>query len=89
MAGSFSDNEKQLLEQMKVMKQQHDTVVRNYEGRINALMNKMSELWNIAEFLEQSGNKSSSGNSPLISPEGVRKDRLPVSGKKCAKKFSS
>ncbi|XP_013404038.1 formin-J isoform X2 [Lingula anatina] len=57
----FSDNEKTLLERMKKMESKHQGVVKGYEGRINELMNKMHELKQIAELLEQSGNKSMPG----------------------------
>ena len=53
-----TDNEKQLLEQMKRMQQAHQSVVHSYEDRINELMNKMYELRNIAELLEGSSNSN-------------------------------
>ncbi|XP_059171152.1 uncharacterized protein LOC131952485 isoform X2 [Physella acuta] len=56
---SYSDNEKQLLEEMRRMKKEHQNTLRTYEGRINKLMAKMHELRNIAEMLENSSNKSS------------------------------
>lgn len=56
---SYSDNEKQLLEEMRRMKKEHQNVLRTYESRINKLMAKMHELRNIAEMLEHSSNKSS------------------------------
>lgn len=56
---SYSDNEKQLLEEMRRMKKEHQNVLRTYEGRVNKLMAKMHELRNIAEMLEHSSNKSS------------------------------
>ncbi|CAG5124885.1 unnamed protein product [Candidula unifasciata] len=58
-AYSYSDNEKQLLEEMRRMKKEHQNVLRTYESRINKLMAKMHELRNIAEMLEHSSNKSS------------------------------
>lgn len=58
-AYSYSDNEKQLIEEMKRMKKEHQNILRTYEGRINKLMAKMHELRNIAEMLENSSNKSS------------------------------
>lgn len=58
-ANSYSDNEKQLLEEMRRMKKEHQNVLRTYESRINKLMAKMHELRNIAEMLEHSSNKSS------------------------------
>lgn len=56
---SYSDNEKQLIEEMKRMKKEHEDILRTYEGRINKLMAKMHELRNIAEMLENSSSKSS------------------------------
>ncbi|CAL1546927.1 unnamed protein product [Lymnaea stagnalis] len=56
---SYSDNEKQLLEEMRRMKKEHQNTLRTYEGRINKLMAKMHELRNIAEMLENSSSKSS------------------------------
>ncbi|XP_064610988.1 uncharacterized protein LOC135475149 isoform X2 [Liolophura sinensis] len=56
---SFSDNEKQLLEEMKRMKKEHQHILRSYEDRINKLMMKMHELRSIAEMLENSSTKSS------------------------------
>ncbi|KAK6983501.1 formin-J-like isoform X2 [Biomphalaria glabrata] len=56
---SYSDNEKQLLEEMRRMKKEHQTTLRTYESRINKLMAKMHELRNIAEMLENSSSKSS------------------------------
>ena len=56
---SYSDNEKQLLEEMRRMKKEHQSVLRTYEGRVNKLMAKMHELRNIAEMLENSSTKSS------------------------------
>ena len=58
-AYSYSDNEKQLIEEMKRMKKEHQNILRTYEGRINKLMAKMHELRNIAEMLENSSTKSS------------------------------
>ncbi|XP_005093520.2 uncharacterized protein LOC101845155 [Aplysia californica] len=58
-AYSYSDNEKQLLEEMRRMKKEHQSVLRTYEGRVNKLMAKMHELRNIAEMLENSSSKSS------------------------------
>lgn len=56
---SYSDNEKQLIEQMKLMKKEHSHILRTYEDRINKLMAKMHELRSIAEMLENSSTKSS------------------------------
>lgn len=56
---SYSDNEKQLIEQMKRMKKEHSHILRTYEDRINKLMTKMHELRSIAEMLENSSTKSS------------------------------
>jgi len=56
---SYSDNEKQLIEQMKRMKKEHSHILRTYEDRINKLMAKMHELRSIAEMLENSSTKSS------------------------------
>ena len=58
-AYSYSDNEKQLIEEMKRMKKEHQDILRTYEGRINKLMAKMHELRNIAEMLENSSTKTS------------------------------
>nr|KAG5688504.1 hypothetical protein BaRGS_011649 [Batillaria attramentaria] len=58
-AYSYSDNEKQLIEEMRRMKKEHQDTLRTYEGRINKLMAKMHELRNIAEMLENSSTKSS------------------------------
>lgn len=55
----YSDNEKQLLDEMKRMKREHQNALNTYEERINKLMAKMHELRNIAEMLENSSNKSS------------------------------
>ncbi|KAK3578979.1 hypothetical protein CHS0354_034773 [Potamilus streckersoni] len=63
---SYSDNEKQLIEQMKRMKKEHQYILRTYEDRINKLMAKMHELRSIAEMLENSSTKSSPyGISPM------------------------
>ncbi|XP_052817720.1 uncharacterized protein LOC128243807 isoform X1 [Mya arenaria] len=56
---SYSDNEKQLIEQMRRMKKEHSHILRTYEERINKLMAKMHELRSIAEMLENSSTKSS------------------------------
>lgn len=56
---SYSDNEKQLIEQMRLMKKEHSHILRTYEERINKLMAKMHELRTIAEMLENSSTKSS------------------------------
>ncbi|XP_046342354.2 uncharacterized protein LOC124123129 isoform X2 [Haliotis rufescens] len=56
---SYSDNEKQLIEEMKRMKKEHQHILRTYEERINKLMAKMHELRSIAEMLENSSTKSS------------------------------
>ena len=63
---SYSDNEKQLLEEMRRMKQEHQSVLRTYEGRVNKLMAKMHELRNIAEMLENSSNKPLPGKLTLL-----------------------
>lgn len=56
---SYSDNEKQLIEQMNRMKRDHANILRTYEDRITKLMAKMHELRNIAETLENCSTKSS------------------------------
>ncbi|XP_041375827.1 formin-J-like isoform X2 [Gigantopelta aegis] len=56
---SYSDNEKQLIEEMKKMRKEHQNILRTYEERINKLMAKMHELRSIAEMLENSSTKSS------------------------------
>lgn len=56
---SYSDNEKQLIEEMKRMKKEHQHITKTYEERINKLMAKMHELRSIAEMLENSSTKSS------------------------------
>ncbi|XP_050397830.2 uncharacterized protein LOC126815870 isoform X2 [Patella vulgata] len=56
---SYSDNEKQLIEEMKRMKKEHQHILKTYEERINKLMAKMHELRSIAEMLENSSTKSS------------------------------
>ncbi|ESO82282.1 hypothetical protein LOTGIDRAFT_237086 [Lottia gigantea] len=58
-AYSYSDNEKQLIEEMKRMKKEHQYILKTYEERINKLMAKMHELRSIAEMLENSSTKSS------------------------------
>ncbi|GFO17199.1 formin-2 [Plakobranchus ocellatus] len=63
---SYSDNEKQLLEEMRRMKQEHQSVLRTYEGRVNKLMAKMHELRNIAEMLENSSSKPLPGKLALL-----------------------
>ncbi|GFS11505.1 formin-2 [Elysia marginata] len=63
---SYSDNEKQLLEEMRRMKQEHQSVLRTYEGRVNKLMAKMHELRNIAEMLENSSSKPLPGKLTLL-----------------------
>ncbi|XP_074646006.1 uncharacterized protein LOC141902259 [Tubulanus polymorphus] len=66
----YSDNEKQLLEDMKRMQQEHENVVTSYESRINELMEKMSELKNIAELLDKSSSTQQTENSDnQIRPE--------------------
>ena len=73
---SYSDNEKQLIEQMKRMKKEHSHILRTYEDRINKLMNKMHELRNIAQMLENSSTKSS--------PYGMLQSKpVPFSTGKC------
>ena len=56
---SYSDNEKQLIEEMRKMKKEHQNILRTYEERISKLMAKMHELRSIAEMLENSSTKSS------------------------------
>ena len=55
----YSDNEKQLIEEMKRLKRDHQEIVKGYEDRVNKLMTKMHELRGIAEMLENSSTKSS------------------------------
>lgn len=55
----YSDNEKQLIEEMKKMKRDHNESIQAYEERISKLMTKMHELRGIAEMLENSSTKSS------------------------------
>lgn len=55
----YSDNEKQLIEEMKKMKRDHNESIQAYEERISKLMAKMHELKGIAEMLENSSMKSS------------------------------
>ncbi|XP_062597329.1 uncharacterized protein LOC134258764 isoform X1 [Saccostrea cucullata] len=57
---SYSDNEKQLIEEMKRMKRDHTEIVKSYEDRVSKLMTKMGELRSIAEMLENSGTKPNS-----------------------------
>lgn len=68
---SYSDNEKQLIEQMKRMKKEHSHILRTYEDRINKLMAKMHELRNIAEMLENSSTKSSPYGTCLVPSKGA------------------
>lgn len=56
----YSDNEKQLIEEMKRMKRDHTEIVKSYEDRVSKLMTKMGELRSIAEMLENSGTKPNS-----------------------------
>ncbi|XP_021347830.1 uncharacterized protein LOC110446827 isoform X2 [Mizuhopecten yessoensis] len=56
---SYSDNEKQLIEEMKRMKEDHSVTLTAYEERIKDLMERMHDLRGIAEMLENSSNKSS------------------------------
>ncbi|XP_069113506.1 formin-J-like isoform X2 [Argopecten irradians] len=56
---SYSDNEKQLIEEMKRMKEDHSITLAAYEERIKDLMGRMHDLRGIAEMLENSSNKSS------------------------------
>ena len=67
---SYSDNEKQLIEQMKRMKKEHSHILRTYEDRINKLMAKMHELRSIAEMLENSSTKSSPYGTCLVPSKG-------------------
>ena len=67
---SYSDNEKQLIEQMKRMKKEHSHILRTYEDRINKLMAKMHELRSIAEMLENSSSKSSPYGTCLVPAKG-------------------
>ena len=67
---SYSDNEKQLIEQMKRMKKEHSHILRTYEDRINKLMAKMHELRSIAEMLENSSSKSSPYGTCLVPSKG-------------------
>lgn len=55
---SYSDNEKQLIEEITRIKREHENVLRTYEDRISRMTAKMHELRNIAEMLENSSNKS-------------------------------
>ena len=48
----YSDNEKQLLEQMRKMKHDHEHVLQSYEDQINELMTKVNDLKGLAEILE-------------------------------------
>jgi hypothetical protein len=75
----LSDYEKHLLDEMKRMQEEHEKVVKSYEDRITELMNKMHELRNIAELLEQSGARSIP-TSPWHSQEQLNKDK-PQNGK--------
>ncbi|XP_033753811.1 uncharacterized protein LOC117337124 isoform X2 [Pecten maximus] len=56
---SYSDNEKQLIEEMNRMKEDHSITLTAYEERIKDLMARMHDLRGIAEMLENSSNKSS------------------------------
>ncbi|XP_064640384.1 FH2 domain-containing protein 1-like isoform X2 [Lineus longissimus] len=71
---AMSDYEKQLLDDMKRMQSDHEKVVRSYEDRITELMNKMHELRNIAELLEQAGARSNP-TSPWHSQDQLIRDR--------------
>ncbi|RUS78274.1 hypothetical protein EGW08_013965 [Elysia chlorotica] len=75
---SYSDNEKQLLEEMRRMKQEHQSVLRTYEGRVNKLMAKMHELRNIAEMLENSSSKPLPGKLlDILEDKDMSESRLP------------
>ena len=78
---SYSDNEKQLLENMKHMKTKHDAVVRAYETKVNELMSKMHELRGIADMLEHSGKGSSRSASPPSDGSTADKDSPGNKGK--------
>lgn len=76
----FSDNEKQLIEEMKKMKRDHNESIQAYEERISKLMAKMHELRGIAEMLENSSNKSSPygllpGRANLINILGNKQEK--------------
>ncbi|KAK3085892.1 hypothetical protein FSP39_010094, partial [Pinctada imbricata] len=75
----YSDNEKQLIEEMKRLKRDHQEIVRGYEDRVNKLMTKMHELRGIAEMLENSSTKSSPygvlPKNSLLSLIGARLDQ--------------
>ncbi len=71
---SYSDNEKQLLEQMKKMQQEHENVVNTYEDQINELMSRMSDLKTLAEVLEQRKDTVSSPTIPYSSQDTILSD---------------
>ena len=83
LQNSYSDNEKQLIEQMKRMKKEHSHILRTYEDRINKLMAKMHELRSIAEMLENSSTKSSPYGTCLVPSKG---GILGLLGKDCGRK---
>ncbi|XP_076111914.1 uncharacterized protein LOC143080114 isoform X2 [Mytilus galloprovincialis] len=79
----YSDNEKQLIEEMKKMKRDHNESIQAYEERISKLMAKMHELKGIAEMLENSSTKGSPygllpGRAHLINILGNKQDKKPL-----------
>ena len=64
----YSDNEKQLIEEMGKMKSEHSEILQKYEERISKLMTRMHELKGIAEMLENTG-------PPKSTPYGVMPSR--------------
>lgn len=56
---SYSDNEKQLLEEMKRMQQEHEAAVSAYEEKITELMCTMKDLRQLADELARSKSSNS------------------------------
>jgi hypothetical protein len=58
----FSDNEKQLLEQMKVMQTEHQNMISKYEEKLDSLMSSIANIKSLADYIKakQSENKEAS-----------------------------
>ena len=58
---SYSDNEKQLFEQMKRMQAEHEKVVKGYEDRITELLANLAELRHLAGKIDNRNGLSAGG----------------------------
>ncbi len=65
-SGSYSDNEKQLLEQMKRMRLNHESTVVNYEEQISKLMTEMEKMKSMLETRTLESGAQGDGSGTLL-----------------------